>query len=524
MAKIRFVNAIVIDGSGSSGFPADVYVDDDVITSVVPLPSVVPVRNGYEAVLCNGKVLCPGFIDIHTHSDFNVLIFPGMESSLSQGVTSEVFGNCGIAIGLATPAEDFKLERRALDRYGIKLDWTDLASFLTRVADNGTALNVASLAGHGTLRKRAMGTANRAPDSAELNQMCRDAEAAMSAGAVGLSSGLEYIPGAYASIEELSAIAKVVASAGGFYATHLRDEGDHLEEAVEEAIQVAANAGLPLQLSHHKAELRRNWGVVQRTLQRVSEAQSMGMDIQLDQYPYAAYQTALQTIVLPRWANAADSEALAELINIPGNRERIQAEMSHHDWSRIKIATCATHPEYIGQSLEDLAAAASLHPQDFVLELLSTPGPWISAVHHAMSDEDVEYILKDPRVMIGSDSVATDITHHGSAEQPHPRTFGTFARILGHYVREKQVIGLEEAIRKMTSLPAARLGWHNRGRIAQGYKADIVILDPETVGSPATFEQPRQRATGISQVWVNGTLAHDSGRPTGSRSGQVYRK
>lgn len=524
MSSIRFVNATVVDGTGSPGFAADVYVDDDVITSVVPLPSELPVPDGYSAIACGGQVLCPGFIDIHTHSDFNVLIFPGMESSLSQGVTSEVFGNCGIAIGLATPADDFKLERRALDRYGVKLDWKDLSSFLTRVADNGTALNVASLAGHGTLRKRAMGTANRAPDTAELNQMCRDAEAAMAAGAVGLSSGLEYIPGAYASVDELSAIAKVVASAGGFYATHLRDEGDHLEAAVEEAIQVAANAGIPLQLSHHKAELRRNWGVVKRTLARVTDAQAAGMDIQLDQYPYTAYQTGLQTIVLPRWANAADSEALAELINIPGNRERIQAEMSHHDWSRIKIATCATHPEYIGKSLDDLAANVGQYPQDFVLDLLSTPGPWISAVHHAMSDDDVEFILQDPRVMIGSDSVATDITHHGSAEQPHPRTFGTFARILGHYVREKKVIGLEDAIRKMTSLPAARLGWHNRGMIAPGYKADLVVMDPETVGSPATFEQPRQRATGIRQVWVNGTLAHENGRPTGSRSGHVYRK
>lgn len=523
MSSFRFFNATVVDGTGSPAFAADVYIDDDVITAILPHPLLHSVPPGYTSIDCEGKVLCPGFIDIHTHSDFNVLIFPGMESSLSQGVTSEVFGNCGISIGLATTADDFKLERRALDRYDVELDWTDLATFLRKVADNGTALNVASLAGHGTLRKRAMGTANRAPDRAELNLMCRDVEAAMAAGAVGLSSGLEYIPGAYATVEELSTIAKVVASAGGFYATHLRDEGDHLEAAVEEAITVAANAGIPLQLSHHKAELRRNWGVVKRTLARVTDAQAAGMDIQLDQYPYTAYQTGLQTIVLPRWANAADSEALAALINIPGNRERIQAEMSHHDWSRIKIATCATHPEYIGKSLSDLAAGASLHPQDFVLDLLSTPGPWISAVHHAMSDEDVEFILKDPRVMIGSDSVATDITHHGTAEQPHPRTFGTFARVLGHYVREKNVIGLEDAIRKMTSLPAARLGWHNRGKIAIGYKADLVMFDPDTVGSPATFEQPRQRATGIRQVWVNGQIAHENGRPTGSRSGHVYR-
>jgi N-acyl-D-aspartate/D-glutamate deacylase len=232
--------------------------------------------------------------------------------------------------------------------------------------------------------------------------MCRDAEASMAAGAIGLSSGLEYIPGAYASIDELSAIAKVVASAGGFYATHLRDEGDHLEAAVEEAISVASNVGISLQLSHHKADLRRNWTAVRRTLARVTEAQANGIDIHIDQYPYTAYQTSLQTIVLPRWANAADSEALAELINTPGNRERIHAEMSHHDWSRIKIATCATHPDYIGMSLETLAANTGQHPQDFVLDLLATPGPWISAVHHAMSDEDVEYVLQDPRVMIGS--------------------------------------------------------------------------------------------------------------------------
>lgn len=513
-----FQNANVIDGTGSPATLQDVAIQGDQIVAM----GHNLIADARYTMDCTGKVLTPGFIDIHTHSDFNILLQPGMESSLSQGVTTEIFGNCGIAIGLATNADVFVLERRALDKAGTAINWDDMQGFLTRLADQGVALNVASLAGHGTMRKRVMGISERQPSPSELLMLCRDAENAMRAGAVGLSSGLEYVPGIYADVNELATLARVVHEWGGFYATHLRDEGDFLYEAVSEAISVARISGIRLQLSHHKAELRRNWGKIASTLQLVSDSIDSGMDILLDQYPYTAYQTSLQTIVIPRWANAADPDGLARTLAVEASRKRIEAEMAQQDWAAIRIANCQHHQDYVGKSLADIALDKGVHPAQFVLDLLAEGGPWISAVHHAMSPEDVATVMQDPRVMIGSDSVATD-SLEPSLDQPHPRTFGTFATVLGTYVRDKNVLTLPDAIRKMTSLPASRLRWQDRGRLAIGYKADLVLLDPDVVGATATFEAPRQRAAGIEQVWVNGVLAHEKGLPTGSRSGHVYR-
>ncbi|MFM7323209.1 MAG: N-acyl-D-amino-acid deacylase family protein [Armatimonadota bacterium] len=510
--------ARVHDGTAAPEYIADIGVRGDRIAAIGDLSEAAGPR-----VEASGKVLAPGFIDIHTHSDFSILFTRGMESSLAQGVTAEVVGNCGISIGLADRGDLFSLERRGLERVGVALDWNDLGGFLDRVESEGTAIHVATLAGHGTLRKRAMGVADRPPTADELATMCRDLGRALDQGAIGLSSGLEYVPGMYADVAEMTALAKVAREARGFYATHLRDEGDGLVESVGEAIAVAEGAGLPLQLSHHKAERRANWGKVARTLEMVRQARERGLDISLDQYPYTAYQTALSTISLPHWAVGGTPALMAERLRDPEGRAAIRAAMPDTDWSAVVMASCPPMPAATGTSVEALARDAGIDPRDWVLDLLARGEGWISAVHHAMSEADVETVLSDPYVMIGSDSVTASLRGPAAQDRPHPRTFGTFARVLGRYVRQRGVLPLGEAIRRMTSLPADRLGWGDRGRIRVGNVADLVLLDPETVEDAASFLDPTLPARGIAAVWVAGTLAWDGDHATGSRTGRVLR-
>lgn len=509
----------VIDGTGAPAARADLGVRGDRIAAVGDLSRA----SAGQVIEARGLCVAPGFIDIHTHSDISLLYTRNMPSSLAQGVTLEVVGNCGFSVGLATPGDEFASERRGLERYGLHLDWHDLDGFLRRIEQEGIAIHVATLAGHGTLRKRTMGLAERAPTADELTAMQRDLAEAMAAGARGLSSGLEYVPGMYADVDEIAALARVAAEAGGFYATHLRDEGDRLEESVAEAIEVAERARIPLQLSHHKAEKPRNWGKVVRTLAMVDDAAARGVDILLDQYPYTAYQTALATIALPPWAVAGTPEILARKLRDPAVRVKVRAGMGGLDWEAIEMTTCPGQPAYVGQSLAHIARETGRDPRDVVLDLLATGEGWISAAHFAMSEADVERVLADPRVMIGSDAVACDPAGPAASDKIHPRTYGTFARVLSRYVRQRGLLSLPEAIRRMTSLPARRLGLDGRGRIAPGGCADLVLFNPETIAERSTFARPHALAAGVEKVVVAGRIAWADGKPTGVRAGQVLR-
>ena len=509
----------VFDGLGNAPVITDIGITSDHITAIGDLSQA----HAAQTISVSGRYVTPGFIDIHTHSDLSILYTPNMDSSLAQGVTSEIFGNCGLSVGLARPTADFAFEQRYLARDGVTLDWEDMAGFLRRIDDNGIAINVATLAGHGTLRKRAMGNVNRAPDTAEMTTMQRDLAEALEAGAVGLSSGLEYVPGMYADIAEMTALARIAKDAGGFYATHLRDEGDTLEESVAEAITVAEAAGISLQLSHHKAERPRNWGKVVSTLAMVDAAQARGMDILLDQYPYSAYQTGLATIALPTWAVAGTPALLALRLANPETRAKVRADMGGVNWDAVEIASCAAFREYQGRTVSELSLVQGKDPRDFVLDLLSTSDSFVAAAHFAMSDTDIERVMSDPRVMIGSDAVALNPTGPGAADKPHPRSYGTFARIFARYVREKGVLTWAEAVRRMTSLPAQRLSWHDRGRLTVGSVADVVVLNPDTISDVATFAAPHQLAAGIEYVFVAGTLVFSGGVPTGARPGKVLR-
>ena len=513
-------NGTIINGTGAAPVRADVGIVGERIAALgdlsdAPAGKVIDATNLY---------VTPGFIDIHTHSDLSLLFTPGMESSLAQGVTSEIVGNCGFSLGLAREEGVFALEQRSLQRGEVTLDWNTLDGFLRRVEDNGIALNIATLAGHGTLRKRVMGLAERLPTPDELTALQRELADAMAAGAVGLSSGLEYVPGMYGDVAELTVLAKVAAEAGGFYATHLRSEGDTLEESVAEAIAVAEGAGIPLQLSHHKAEKAENWGKIVRTLAMAEAARERGMDVLLDQYPYTAFQTGLATIALPPWAVGGTPQAIAERLRDPQTRSLTRAGMPTVDWKLVEIATCPAHREYQGFSVAALADEAGKNPQDWTLDLLAEGEGWVSAAYFALSETDVERVMSDPHVMIGSDAVAATIDGPMAAERPHPRTYGTFARVLSRYVREKGVLTWPDAIRRMTSLPAQRLNWPDRGRLAVGCVADITAFDPHSIHDAATFAAPHAYAVGVRYVLLAGTLALSNGVPTGTRTGKVLRR
>jgi len=521
----------VLDGSGAAPFNADVGVIDDKITHIGDL-SQCSAPATFDA---SGLRVVPGFVDIHTHSDISVSYDPGQGSYIAMGVTTQVVGNCGLAMGHTSPAEVFDFEKRWLAPHGARIRWNSFGEFLQQIDSNGAATNMVPLSGHGTLRKRIMGIDHRAPTADELLGMQRELQNAMEAGCFGFSSGLEYPPSAYADEDELAELCRVVGQYGGFYATHLRNEGDTLVEAVQEALNVSERAGVALQLSHHKAEGPANWGKTATTLQMVDGARARGQDVQTDQYPYTAFMTALSIQVLPRWAMAGAVEETATKLRDPELRARIAADMraTHPEWDDIsavsfwkdlQIGVCRGRPEAQGRSILELAIEAQQLPIDYVLDLLADVEGYVSAVNFAIGHEDIARVMQYRWTSIGSDGVGTHPEGTGGADKIHPRAYGTFPRVLGHYVRELGVLTEPEAIRKMTTLPADRLGLKDRGRLAPGCFADITVYDPATIADRATFADPHQYPTGIRLVMVNGRIALDSGKPNSARNGRVLRK
>ncbi len=524
MSDLLLRGGMVYDGMGGPAVRADVAVTGDAITAIGDLAGEPSGR----VVDVTGLAVAPGFIDIHTHSDLSFLANRPMRSSIAQGVTTEVVGNCGFSIGLLTDSPVFTMERQRAADMGGEITWTRLREFLARAEDGGLACNVATLAGHGTIRKAVLGFDDRPPDAAELRRMQDILAGALDDGAVGLSTGLEYLPGGYAGVDEQVALARLAAEAGGFYATHLRNEGDTLIESVQEALTVSERAGVPLQLSHHKAEQRRNWGKVKATLEMMRAARARGMDVLTDQYPYAAYMTSLGVIILPAWANDGTQAETTARLRDPEARARILAEIAAEDWDWdvLQIGIARSRREAQGLTLTELGRRVGKPPAEAALDLMADEDGWVAAVHFAMSEEDIEAILQDPHTMIGSDGVTTD-PHGGGAlaeGRPHPRAYGTFPRVLSHYVRDRAVIPLAEAVRRMTSLPAQRLRLADRGRLAVGLKADLAVFDPAHVQDCATFDDPHQYPTGITHVIVNGRLAVDGGVQTEALSGRVLRR
>ncbi|HEY3280995.1 MAG TPA: D-aminoacylase [Armatimonadota bacterium] len=511
----------LVDGSGGPPVSADVGVQGDTIAAIGDLSDA----HASHRLSAEDQVVSPGFIDIHTHTDVTILAVPGMESSLYQGVTTQLGGNCGLCVGMTLDNEVFGIERRLVPS-ATPFSWSTLDEYLRRVAGEGISGNFGVLAGHGTLRKRVIGREGRAPTTAELADMRAVLAEAMEEGAFGLSTGLEYPPGRFSETEELIEVSRELTRFGGFYASHLRDEADGLLDAVSEAIRIGREADVPVQLSHHKAEGRRNWGRVADSLALVDSARAAGQDVSCDVYPYTSFMTGLAVRILPGWAQEGSMADMAARFEVEETRSQILEEIRANgpDWDLILIAVCPGNRAYQGLTVAALAQQKGMAPEELVLDLLSHQKGMIAAINFQMAEEDVETVLRRDYVSVGSDGAAASPTGPMRHDKPHPRTYGTFPRVLGRYVRERGVLSLEEAVRRMTLLPASRIGLKDRGLLREGYKADLVVFDPATVDDSATYEEPHQFPTGIGTVVVNGQMVIRDGAHTGARPGTVLRR
>jgi N-acyl-D-amino-acid deacylase len=483
----------VYAGDGGPGIRADVAVRGDRIAAV----GTIDGRGGSE-LDATGLAVSPGFIDVHSHDDFAVLLEPEMPFKVMQGVTTDVVGNCGSGV------VPFASGRRRFQRLHPGADppaWDGYAGYLARVDEARPSLNVAVLVGHGTLRHGAMELAPRPPAPAELDRMRAWVREGVAAGAVGLSTGLIYEPGCYAAADEIVALARELGGpAGGLYATHMRNEGEGLLDAVREAIRIGAEAGVPVQVSHHKASGRRSWGRVRDSLRLIDEARARGLDVTADQYPYTAGSTSLAAVV-QNGAFRADS---------PGGIGQVGAD-------EVLIASAPRHPEWEGRTLAALAAGWGVAADAACDRVLDGEGDACFVVVFMMDEADVRTVLAHPSTMIGSDGVP-------AGGKPHPRLYGCFPRVLGTYVREQRVIDLPTAIHRMTGMPAAKFRLADRGAVRAGAFADLVVFDPATIADLATYDDPRRHPAGIRAVYVNGTAVARDGAHTHARPGRALRR
>lgn len=483
-ADLAFRNVRIVDGTGSPPIEGDVEVTDGRITAV-GAPSG---RAAVTEIDGGGRVLAPGLVDVHTHDDGAFLRHPDLGFKLAQGCTSLVIGNCGFSAAPAIPgeADPSKL-------IGVTAQWSDLAGYAAAVAAARPALNGMALIGHNTVRRLVMGLERRAPTDAELEQMRAFVRAAMEQGACGFSTGLIYEPGRYCATDEVIELAREAAAFGGLYATHMRNEGDRLLEAVDEAITIGRTAGLGVQISHHKAAGKANWGKVAASLAAIDAANAAGADVTVDVYPYTA-----------------GSGPMAQYFQLD-RLDPVLAEV-------IRFAACPAMRELEGRMAVDVAVEWGVPVTEVIRRVLTAErGNETICIQFIIDEADVETNLRHPQMMVGSDGIP-DLRG-----RPHPRLFGTFPRVLGHYVRERGVLGLEDAVRRMTSLPCDRFGFVDRGRVVEGGHADLVLFDPSTVIDTATYDEPMQEPVGIGVVTVNGAIAYRDGAHTGVGAGRLLR-
>ena len=519
-------DATILDGTGRTPWRGDVGITGDTIAAI---GDIAP-EQGRHVIQASGLHLCPGFIDIHTHSDGRILACPTADSRVLQGITTELTGNCGYSVAPLKRA-DIEDELQEFRELGISPDWTDVASYFARLERTRISVNHALLLGQGRLRKSAIGLVDRKLTTDELKNVLRAVEKGMDCGAFGLSTGLEYAPGIYTPAEEIVSMVQIVARRGGLYASHIRNEASGLLEAITEAIDVGRKTGVRVEISHFKAAGRSNWNKQSTALDLLDKARSLGIDVSADAYPYTAYSTSL-TILLKAWVREGGPKAILRRLRNRNARRRIRSEVSGKvrevpgDYGLIVISSTKSKRNRIamGKNLVEIGEMWNVKPVDALLRLLEEEETVVDFVGHGMKPENVEMVLSHPLVMIGSDGFSMAPKGKVAEARPHPRSYGTCPRVLGHYARERKLFDLSTAVKKMTSTPANQLRLTDRGRIARGMKADLVVFDRAEVRDTATFENPHQYPHGIKHVLVNGTLVVENGKHTGARPGRVLRK
>jgi N-acyl-D-amino-acid deacylase len=470
--------------------------------------------------------VAPGFIDIHAHTDLGIFADNLADSKIRQGVTTEVVGQDGDSVMRVTDEMRARRRESYRERYGVEVDAGDWEELFAALEARGHLTNFVTMVGSGTVREVVVGEGDRPPTSEELAAMVALVEEALAAGAAGVSSGLEYVPNAFATTPELVALARPAASPGLPYATHMRNEADTVEEALAEALAVAEGAGTPLQVSHLKAQGQRNWPKAERLLATIERA-AAERPVRLDRYPYTAYSTGLSSL-FPAWARDGGTEAFLARLADPAEEARLRAAVDEKiammgEWDAIQIVDVGADgpKDAIGRRLGSYAEEKSADPYDVTVEILTESRNRSGIVGHGMSEENTRRTLAHPLCAICSDSGARRSTGPLSEGSPHPRAYGTYPRVLGKYVREQKAMPLEEAVRKMSGLPAEILHLADRGTIAEGKAADLVVFDPATVADTATFEVPHSYPVGVPHVIVGGRLAVRDGAVTGELPGKI---
>ncbi|MFH0991647.1 MAG: D-aminoacylase [bacterium] len=521
---ILITNGTIVDGTGNPWYRGDVGIRGDRIVSIGKL-SAAQAKKTIDAA---GKIVCPGFIDILGQSEYYILIDNRAMSKISQGITTEVNGE---GESPAPVNERIVKEMKPfLDEYNLTVDWKDYEGYFKRVEQTKSTLNLGSLVGAAQVREYVIGFEDRAPTPQELEQMKQLVRDAMKQGAMGLSTALEYAPAMYAKTPELIELAKAAAEYGGTFFVHLRSEQEKIIEAVHEAADIGRAANIPVEIWHLKVAEQQNWGRMSEVVRLLQHQREQGLDITADQYPYTAFGNDVGSL-LPSWAREGGTEKILERLKDPQTRVKMRKEIQARnrnkgpDFQSMMLSTI-NNPElkqFEGKRITELSALWKKDPIETVFDLLLADSARTSRVVFAMNEEDLKMGMGQPWISFCTDASARATDGPLSKGKPHPRAYGSFPRILGKYVREEKLLSLEEAVRKMTSLPAARFGIQERGLVKTGFFADVVIFDPNTVIDKATFIDPHQYSVGIEHVFVNGSIVWEQGKVTENRPGRVIR-
>lgn len=538
MLDIKITGGTIIDGKSNQAFKADIGVIDDRIYDIGDFKNVESKMH----IDATGKIVAPGFIDIHTHSDMSIIYDRRASSMIHDGVTTQVVGNCGIGV---VPIKNEKkkmlidyLATRLIGSIPVELElpWNTVKEYLDYIDQRPPATNIVALLAQGPVRINEMGFVKEAADNLQIERIKNEITIAMEEGCAGLSSGLVYMPGEYTSTDELIECCKAIAPFNRFYATHMRSEGDDMFDSLEEAMTIALKSGTALHVSHLKLAGREVRGQTDRLFERIERAKNEGLDMTFDAYPYSSGSTSLGAC-MPPWAFEGGVVNLIKRLKDPEMRSKMRKDIENgikgwqnfakscESWSNITISSVSTEKGKIllGKTIEQLAEIQSKDPYEVMFDTLIQENGRVQILNKMMSDEDVAHIISHPATMISSDGMNLSTEGIMSTGNPHPRAFGTRSRILSKYVRDKKLIKIEDAIKKMTSMPARRLHLKDRGILKKDYYADIVIFDSDTIQDTATFETPKNYSKGISTVMVNGKIALENGTEMEVYSGNVLR-
>src|SRR5688572_3761866 len=515
----------VVDGTGAPWYRADVGIKGDRIAAIGDLKDAKATRR----IDASKLVVAPGFIDMLGQSEFNVLVDNRAASKITQGITTEITGE-GHSIAPLTP-KMIEADAATWAHYGVKPTWTTLDGYFQAFEKKTVAINLGTFVGAGGVREFVLGRENRPPTPEELQRMEAAVAQAMEQGALGLSTSLLYVPSNYATTEEIIALAKVARQYGGSYITHQRNEGFGINESLDEVFRIAKEADIAAEIYHLKTAGPKAWGMMPGVLKRIEDARAQGLDVIADVYPWTASSNSLHA-TLPYWARGGSREEMVARLQDPAARQKVRDELAQDDaWAlengpaRILIADTLDPAlaRYEGKNLDEIAKAENKHPADALMDIVIADKGNTSKITFSMHEDDVRAAVRHPLVSYNTDSGASATDGIFSKERNHPRAWGTMPRILGRYVREEKLLSLEEAIRKMTSLPATRIRLEGRGQIRPGFFADIVVFDPDTIIDRSTYVDPWQYSAGIPYVFVNGQMVVDGGKITDARPGRILR-